>query len=216
MALKNKKLTEEHKRKIGLANSIALKGKWFPNQFQKGSISWLKGTKGIAKPNSTSFKKGHPVFIKRKGIYKICFICKNKFYVTQSLKRIKYCSYKCSGIASKGRPAWNKGMIGIFIKEKAANWQGGKSFEEYGAEFDNSLKEQIRFRDNYKCQLCGCSQIENGKQLEIHHIDYNKKNNQYNNFIALCMKCHRKTNGKREYWKNYLINFNDLFKPIII
>jgi len=37
-------------------------------------------------------------------------------------------------------------------------------FSEYGTEFDNALKEQVRFRDNYTCQLCGCSQLENGRQ----------------------------------------------------
>lgn len=31
------------------------------NGFQKGHTSWLKGTKGIAKPNITSFKKGDHV-----------------------------------------------------------------------------------------------------------------------------------------------------------
>ena len=74
---------------------------------------------------------------------------------------------------------------------------------EYGAEFDNALKEQVRFRDHYKCRECGCSQLENGKQLDCHHIDYNKKHNILNNLIALCMKCHRKTNFNRDYWEEY-------------
>ncbi len=84
-----------------------------------------------------------------------------------------------------------------------SNWQGGISFEEYGAEFDNALKEQVRFRDNYKCQECGCSQLENGRQLDCHHIDYDKLNNILKNLIALCRKCHTKTNYNREYWIQY-------------
>jgi len=87
--------------------------------------------------------------------------------------------------------------------EQNANWRGGKSFEEYGREFDSSLKEQIRFKGNYKCQVCGCSQLENGRQLDCHHIDYNKKNAKLNNLIALCRKCHSKTNNNREYWEKY-------------
>lgn len=83
------------------------------------------------------------------------------------------------------------------------NWQGGKSFEEYGKEFDSSLKEQIRFRDHYECQNCGCSQLENGKQLDAHHKDYNKKNNILTNLIALCKSCHTKTNFNRNYWKDF-------------
>jgi hypothetical protein len=83
------------------------------------------------------------------------------------------------------------------------NWQNGKSFEEYGQEFDDTLKEQIRFRDKYKCRECGCSQLENGRQLDCHHIDYNKKNNNISNLISLCMKCHRKTTSNKDYWIKY-------------
>ena len=74
---------------------------------------------------------------------------------------------------------------------------------EYGTEFDNALKEQVRFRDKYKCQICGCSQLENGKQLDCHHKDYNKRHNFLNNLISLCMGCHRKTNHNRKYWKEF-------------
>jgi len=75
--------------------------------------------------------------------------------------------------------------------------------DEYGAEFDNALKEQVRFRDKYKCQVCGCPQIENGRQLDVHHIDYNKRNNILNNLVSLCRKCHMKTNYNREEWEEY-------------
>ena len=77
------------------------------------------------------------------------------------------------------------------------------SFEEYGLEFDSSLKEQVRFRDKYTCRMCGCSQLENGKQLDVHHIDYNKKNNVLDNLIALCHSCHSKTNINREHWMKF-------------
>ena len=87
--------------------------------------------------------------------------------------------------------------------ERAYNWNNGSSSEEYGMEFNSSLKEQIRFRNGYKCQFCGCSQLENGRQLDVHHIDYNKKNCKQNNLISLCRSCHTKTNGNRKYWKKY-------------
>ena len=74
---------------------------------------------------------------------------------------------------------------------------------EYGAKFDSSLKEQVRFRDGYKCKLCGCSQLENGRQLDCHHVDYNKQNNTLNNLVSLCHSCHTSTNVNREYWKEY-------------
>lgn len=83
------------------------------------------------------------------------------------------------------------------------NWQGGKSFEKYGMEFDDKLKESIRHRDKYKCVLCWCSQLENGRQLSIHHIDYNKNNNDKDNLISLCISCHTETNGNRKKWTKY-------------
>lgn len=84
------------------------------------------------------------------------------------------------------------------------NWRGGiDDSSEYGGEFDSSLKEKVRFRDGYKCQLCGCTQIENGKQLDVHHKDYIKKHNKLSNLISLCKRCHTKTNWHREYWVTY-------------
>ncbi len=109
-----------------------------------------------------------------------------------------------------------KGKPGHFIhhtkesKRKLSLSHGGTGipyeFSEYGTEFDNALKEQVRFRDHYKCQVCGCSQLENGRQLDCHHIDYDKENNKLINLIALCVRCHMKTNGNREYWQNLFEN----------
>ena len=84
------------------------------------------------------------------------------------------------------------------------NWRDGIDYSsEYGGEFDSALKEQIRFRDKYKCFICGCSQIENGKQLDVHHKDYNKKNSSLNNLVSLCKRCHTKTNWHRKFWIEY-------------
>lgn len=93
------------------------------------------------------------------------------------------------------------------FKRKQSLAKGGTGIpyenSEYGADFDNALKEQVRFRDKYKCRLCGCSQLENGKQLDVHHIDYDKKYNKLNNLISLCHGCHTKTNINRHHWQNH-------------
>ena len=36
---------------------------------------------------------------------------------------------------------------------------------------------------------------------EIHHIDYNKKNNLFTNLVPLCKVCHGKTNYDRKTWQ---------------
>lgn len=87
--------------------------------------------------------------------------------------------------------------------EKNPNWVPDKPVGCYGIEFTYGLKERIRFRDGYKCRICGCPQVENITSLQIHHIDYDKKNSEDRNLISLCNRCHSKTNFNREKWINY-------------
>lgn len=94
-------------------------------------------------------------------------------------------------------------------KEKNWNWQGGISFEPYSTDWTDNLKEAIRKRDNYICQLCGLHQDElNGwhKKFDCHHIDYDKMNLNPENLITLCRSCHIKTNYNRKYWHNYFLS----------
>jgi hypothetical protein len=84
--------------------------------------------------------------------------------------------------------------------ENNCRWLGGVSFEPYSLEFNETLKEHIRKRDNRTCQLCGIPERECFIKLPIHHIDYNKKHSNQDNLISLCKSCHAKTNNNREYW----------------
>lgn len=169
----------------------------------------------------------HKYIPSNKGIIALeeieCLTC-GKVFVDRKWKHLKYCSPKC---ASK-RKIWNKGKhlseehkrkISESGKgktgEKCFNWKGGKSFERYGLEFSEKLKEKIRKRDNYRCQECFRHQDELFKgtkngikpyKLHIHHIDYDKKNNTEENLISLCLNCHMQTNWKREDWTNYYKN----------
>ena len=85
-------------------------------------------------------------------------------------------------------------------------WSGGTSFESYGIEFNKPLKEKVRYRDNYTCQICSKTENKLERILSIHHIDYNKKNNLEENLISLCIICHPKTNKNREQWKEKFSN----------
>ena len=82
---------------------------------------------------------------------------------------------------------------------KGSNWQGGKSFEPYGIEFNRELKAVIRKRDNNCCRLCGKRKYK--RERDVHHIDYNKQNNDINNLITLCVLCHTKTNYDRKRYR---------------
>ena len=85
----------------------------------------------------------------------------------------------------------------MYQGEKGFGWKGGISFKPYSINWNRELKEKIRKRDNYLCQMCG--QYGNF----VHHIDYDKKNCNSQNLMILCHKCHSKTNYNREYWLNY-------------
>ena len=92
-------------------------------------------------------------------------------------------------------------------KENNPNWNGGIAYQGYSLSFTRKLKSQIRERDNHICQLCGCTTKENGKLLEVHHIDYDKNNSKEENLISLCKVCHGRMHGQkanRRYWKTKL------------
>jgi len=128
---------------------------------------------------------------------------KNNIYSKKTLQKMRD--------AKKDYIPWNKDE-NIFTDERIkkyirygekSNWYiHGNAYEPYGSEFNNSFKKQIRTRDNYICQICNTK--ENGKHLDVHHIDYNKKNNKPDNLISLCHPCHGKTNTNRNKWKNLL------------
>jgi len=99
----------------------------------------------------------------------------------------------------------------FWSKENNPAWKGGiykeqKYIEKYDFGFVESLKELVRKRDKYTCQICKISQRELKRKLSVHHIDYNKKNNSPENLITLCKYCHGKTNYNRITWKNTILN----------
>ena len=104
----------------------------------------------------------------------------------------------------RGRIPWNKGKkCPQMSMERNGSWRGGISYEPYSTDWTETLRRSIRERDHYICQLCKKQQGE--KAFAVHHIDYNKKNNNPDNLITLCESCHGKTNFNRDYWTNYFL-----------
>jgi len=82
----------------------------------------------------------------------------------------------------------------------------GLGRKPYPLEFNEPLKEKIRKRDNYQCQICNKQEkYLRGyrKKLDIHHIDYDKENCKEENLITLCNPCNSKVNSNRNYWFAY-------------
>ena len=131
----------------------------------------------------------------RGGGWKNCTECgKVKWVVASRMDRERHFhSKKCAA----------KWYSKNFVGELTPNWQGGKSFEPYPHGWKKALKTEIRSRDGFVCQICGKSQDDNGRLLDVHHIDYNKDNLSEENLISLCRNCHSRTNANRDYWQEY-------------
>lgn len=145
--------------------------------------------------------KNHPLHQKR--IVKVCSICGRNFEVRLCEKERKYCSRECYMQAKRNNQYPESGFQS---KENHWNWKGGVSFLPYPSEFNDKLKEKIRQRDNYTCQICGKKQEElmgYHKKFPVHHIDYNKNNCREDNLITLCIGCHAMINKNRSNWKYY-------------
>ncbi len=132
-----------------------------------------------------------------KGQFIICVVCGKEEKVSPHRIREgrRCCSIKCE---SKRR-----------IGDKNPAWNGGTSREPYGLEFGPRLKEEIRKRDNYICQLPDCELVQNGRAFPVHHIDYERKHNDKFNLITLCNPHHTMTNYDRDYWQPYFQNLQE-------
>jgi len=186
-AHKGRKKAEEHREKIRLSNLGKNKGKSRPHKEE------TKKKIGIA-------NKG-----KLKGI-----IPRNKG------KKMSEESKKKIGNANRGRVSLKKGvpiteeqkikigstLMNLSKEEYLKKKEGG---DYYSPDWKTSLKEIVRDRDNHVCQLCGLHEKENRRKLDVHHLDYNKKNCSFTNLISLCRKCHAKTNSNRENFKKFFL-----------
>jgi len=187
MPIRGYKQTEEHienrmvngNGKIGFQKGHGA----FPNNHTSLGMRWTEKQR----KNLSKSLKGRPPTSGMKGKYQ-----------TEKAKR----KMKESAIKRGILPPLHEG-------ENCHFWKGGITDYPYPENWTDNLKESIRQRDNYTCQLCGFHQDELigwNKKLDIHHIDYDKDNLNPLNLITLCRSCHIKTNQNRDYWTNYFTN----------
>lgn len=145
-------------------------------------------SKNLVGENSIQWKGGF--------ITLVCEQCGDEYECEKCRSDVsKFCSQKCYGIAHSG--------------EKSYMWKGGISFGEYCEKFNTSFKNKIRNNYNNICFLCGKTKEENGKNMSIHHTNYDKNCLCGNNceFVPLCISCHAKTNYNRNYWEDLIMNY---------
>jgi hypothetical protein len=170
----HKPLSVETKKKIGLANSIALKGRKLSDEHKRKVVL---ATIGRKHPPRTDVWREKQRKAKTGKIHGPC--------TKETKEKIRQAHLK-----SGNRPAIRKGSECHF-------WKGGISPK------NELLRKQIKYklwrkavfkRDNYQCVLGG---KEHGKDLESHHIKsfskYPELRFVVENGQTLCKKCHRKT-----------------------
>lgn len=170
-------------------------------------------SKHTQKPRWNRFIKGHTWNKNKYGIYskeyleklRISHLGQSGYW--QDKKRYKETKDKVSKTVLKlwANPEYREKHLG----ENNPNWKENKTKERYSEDWNKSLREAIRQRDNYQCQVCKIPQEQLERQLAVHHIDYNKKNCHPNNLISLCCSCHMKTNGKKETKEKWKLFFNE-------
>ena len=148
---------------------------------------------------------------------KICRKCniqhKSKIFSGTNNPQYKGIITKCKCGRKVSKPVYDR-CRDCFYKDISGsnnyNWKVGKKSEPYGIEFNSKLKEAIRKRDHYRCQQCFKhesklkTKTNKSINLDIHHIDFIKRNNHPNNLITLCKSCHGRTQYKRNDWIIYL------------
>ena len=160
-------------------NSCSHKGKTFTEEWKRKMSEALKGDK-------------HPQW-KGGKVERVCKVCGKTFFGRQNQVKNgygNYCSCSCSTKA--------------LTLENSHNWKGGISFEPYCIKFNNAYKESIRELFDRKCFLCGNTEEDNGRKLDVHHVNYNKEcgcDGSKCVCVPLCRSCHMKTNGDRDYWQ---------------
>ncbi len=101
----------------------------------------------------------------------------------------------------KGCIPWNKGKELYHLREEnSPSWKGAEN---------KIIARRIAKRngkDLSQCQICS----EKEKRIEIHHIDGNRRNNNYKNLSVVCSYCHFAIhdNGKNTRFKRREVILN--------
>ena len=189
---KNIKMAEEQKMKIRLANIGKKRTEETKSKIKKARSGQVFSEK--TKQLCSEQRKGenNPFYGSKKFMGK-----NNPFYGKKHTE--------------EARKKQANSHIGLLTGDKNPNWNNGSSFGPYPPEFNKQLKQSILERDNNVCQNPNCN-VKEKTDLHLHHIDYNKNNNDKENLITLCNSCHSKTTGKRrrdfyiEFYQNIVIN----------
>lgn len=183
-------------------------------QFRKGQEPWNRGLpapwatrthKGVTRSPETKARIGAAQRARREreGGRKICAVedC-GRFVVGNGFCYKHYARWKHHGTPMlMDRTGPNNHFYGKThtpeTRAKLASrrgplhqgWRGGVGYLPYGPEFRRKLRTLIRERDGHRCMRCGKTQAEEGRTLQVHHLDHDKMNNDPSNLATSCASC---------------------------
>lgn len=140
----------------------------------------------------------------------ICDNCGEEFEAEKSLseanirkgcKEVRFCSRKCMYVYRKANPKEFQKTYKL-REQLSKKMRGSKNplykngnriwADKYDYQFRPLLRKQIREKFDNTCCLCGRHKRDDEKHFACHHKDFNKKNNDIENFELLCPSCHQK------------------------
>ena len=132
-------------------------------------------------------------------ITKVCEYCGDEYGVAPYLEDItRFCSRECMD-------NWRSETI---CGDNNPNWNGGVSFEPYCEHFNEAFKKKIRDKYDGKCFICGKTTERNGRNMNVHHVEYSKDclcDGVVCEFVPLCNVCHPRTNFNRFFWRHLIL-----------
>ncbi len=115
-----------------------------------------------------------------------CAHCRQEIEVPawyRARTRLHFCDASCRQAWTDAEPSFAV-RLGTTPKQRGANWE--------------IQARQARERDGFSCRVCGISEEDLGRQLDVHHkIPYrsfssNVEANKLEHLIAVCPSCHAK------------------------
>ena len=92
--------------------------------------------------------------------------------------------------------------------DKHHNWKGGVSY--FRGKDWKEVRDKIRMRDIYSCQICGATEAQLGRRLDVHHkkpfycFNSIHEANKHSNLITVCRSCHIKTDLKLKKLERFI------------
>ena len=126
------------------------------------------------------FQKGHKGFLTQQHYKIISIKLKGRKISKETRKKISL-SLIDKKLSIEHRKNLSISHIGIQAGNNHPQWKGGK--ERYHCKIANSVYKEHHI--NIICEKCSLP-----SNIQIHHKDRNRKNNNIDNLQALCRKCH--------------------------